>query len=65
MEVSADKVITNALYLELKKQIEDAKAEGNTGIMIANSETLSADQIHRWFTDMEVGWKNDRIYIRW
>ena len=56
---------TNPLYIELKKQIEDAKAEGNTGVMIANSETLSADQIHQWFPDMEVSWKNNHIHIRW
>jgi hypothetical protein len=55
----------NPLYVELKKQIEDAKGTTYTSIMIDNSETLSADQIHQWFPDMEVSWKNNHIHIRW
>jgi aspartyl aminopeptidase len=56
----------NPLYTELTKQIEEAKAEGKLAIMISNSETLSADQIHRWFPDMEVKWdKDNHIHIRW
>ena len=56
---------TNPLYLELKKQIDDAKGTTYTSIMIDNSSGLSADQIHRWFPDMEVSWKNNHIHIRW
>jgi len=56
----------NPLYTELTKQIEEAKAEGKLAIMISNSETLSADQIHQWFPDMEVKWDKDKhIHIRW
>jgi hypothetical protein len=56
----------NPLHTELTKQIEEAKSEGKTSVMISNSETLSADQIHRWFPDMEVKWdKDNRIHIRW
>ena len=56
----------NPLYTELTKQIEEAKAEGKLAIMISNSETLSADQIHQWFPHMEVKWdKDNHIHIRW
>lgn len=56
----------NPLYVELKKEIEAAKAAGMFAVMISNSENLSADQIHRWFPDMEVKWdKYNHIHIRW
>jgi hypothetical protein len=53
------------LYRELKKQIELARTEGKDGIQIADSAWMSADQIHHWFPDMEVSWKNNHIHIRW
>lgn len=57
---------TNPLYQILKKHIEETKGTSQTSIMIDNSEGLSADQIHRWFPDMEVKWdKNNHIHIRW
>jgi hypothetical protein len=56
----------NPLHTELTKQMEEAKAEGRDGVLIANSETLSADQIHRWFPAMEVKWTTtNQIQIRW
>jgi heptaprenylglyceryl phosphate synthase len=55
----------NPLYRELKAQIEETKGTTQTSIMISNSEGLSADQIHHWFPDMEVSWKNNHIHIRW
>jgi hypothetical protein len=56
----------NPLHTELTKQIEEAKSEGKTSVMISNSETLSADQIHKWFPTMEVKWDMDNhIHIRW
>ena len=53
------------LYRELKKQIEETKGTSQTSIMIADSAWMSADQIHHWFPDMEVSWKNNHIHIRW
>jgi len=56
----------NLLHTELTTAIDEAKTEGKTSIMISNSSTLSADQIHRWFPEMEVKWdKDNHIHIRW
>jgi hypothetical protein len=58
--------MNSLLYAELKKNVEEAQAEGKHGIMIANSETMSADQIHKWFPNMEVKWDTENhIHIRW
>jgi aspartyl aminopeptidase len=58
--------MNNVLYTELTREIETAKSEGKTSVMISNSETLSADQIHTWFPDMEVKWDTENhIHIRW
>jgi len=56
---------SNALYRELKTQIEETKGTTQTAIMIADSAWMSADQIHTWFPELEVSWKNNAIYIRW
>ncbi len=54
------------LYQVLKDEIELAQKEGKTSVMISNSSEMSADQIHRWFPDMEVKWdKDNHIHIRW
>lgn len=54
------------LYEVLKDEIELAQKEGKTSVMISNSSGMSADQIHRWFPDMEVKWdKENHIHIRW
>lgn len=54
-----------ALYRELKKQIELARTEGKDGIQITDSAWMSADELHKWFPNMEVSWKNNHIHIRW
>jgi hypothetical protein len=56
---------THPLYIQLKAEIELAKKEAKHAVMIDNSEALSADQIHRWFPDLEVSWKNNHIHVRW
>lgn len=56
---------SNAVYQELKKQIEETKRTTQTSIMIADSAWMSADQIHHWFPELEVSWKNGNIHIRW
>jgi hypothetical protein len=58
--------MNSTLYTELKRNIEEAKTEGKTSVMIENSTGLSADQIHQWFPTMEVKWDaNHHIHIRW
>jgi hypothetical protein len=56
---------SNPLYIQLKAEIDVARAEGKDGVQIANSEGMSVDQIHRWFPDMDVGWRRNHIQIRW
>jgi hypothetical protein len=50
----------------LTAEIALAKQGTQTSIMIADSAGMSADQIHKWFPDMEVKWdKENHIHIRW
>ena len=56
----------DTLYQTLKSEIELAQKEGKGSVMISNSSGMSADQIHRWFPEMEVKWdKENHIHIRW
>ena len=65
-EVVAKADAKRNLYETLKREIEETKGTTQTSIMIANSEGMSADQIHAWFPDLEVKWdKDNHIHIRW